>query len=193
MSKEEFNNEKNLSEKGIIFITGEINDSIANSVCEQIISHNLNDDVNLIQIIINSHDGYCHSGFAIIDIIEWSRIPIYTTGLGFVGSMGLLILMSGFKGKRAVTNKTTLLSHKISFSKKGNYGQLLSSRKLEEMEYQKVINHYLKYSNLETQEEIEKFLLKDVDTWLSPKEAISYGLADYIVVPKSNKNLEEEV
>ena len=179
VEKEKHHNE-NLKDYGIIYISGEINNSKSEDVCKEIIELNIKQKVEHIQIIINSAGGITNAGFAIVDIIEWSKIPVFTTGIGIIASMGLIIFMTGEKGRRVITPRTTILSHKFSWSKSGSYSQLLASRKAEDMEYKKVVDHYLKYTKIKSQRELEKILLKDTDTWLSPEEAVKYGIADYI-------------
>jgi len=50
--------------------------------------------------------------------------------------------------------------------------------------HDRIVSHYLQYSAFDTKDKLEETLLRDVDTWLSPKEAISYGIAD-IVEPRT--------
>jgi ATP-dependent Clp protease protease subunit len=95
-------------------LSGDINESSAEQLCKELIEHNIKGDVGQIQMIINSTGGSCASGFSIIDIMEWSRIPIYTTGIGIVASMALLIFMTGEKGRRVLTARTSILSHRFS-------------------------------------------------------------------------------
>ena len=76
--------ENGLNDYGIIYISGAINGDTAESVCKEIINLNIKGEVNQIQLIINSPGGSCAAGFSIIDIMEWSRIPIYTTGIGMI-------------------------------------------------------------------------------------------------------------
>jgi len=172
--------QKSLQEYGIIYVSGRINESTAESVCKEIIECNIKAEVNQIQVIINSPGGSCPAGFSIIDIMEWSRIPVYTTGIGMIASMALLLFMTGEKGHRVITPRTSILSHRYSAFSFGNHSQLIAGRKEEDLEHERIINHYLSYSGIKSREELEKFLLKDVDTWLTPEEAIQYGLADVI-------------
>ncbi|HIJ95057.1 MAG TPA: ATP-dependent Clp protease proteolytic subunit [Desulfuromonadales bacterium] len=169
-----------LKDYGIIYISGAIAGGTAESVCKEIIDLNIKGEVNQIQMIINSPGGSCPAGFSIIDIMEWSRIPIYTTGIGMIASMGLLIFMTGEKGRRVITPRTSILSHRFSAFNFGNHSQLIASRKEEDLEHERILQHYLSYSNIKHKDELEKYLLRDVDTWLTPDEAIQYGLADIV-------------
>jgi ATP-dependent Clp protease protease subunit len=135
-------------------------------------------------MIINSPGGSCASGFSIIDIMEWSRIPIYTTGIGLVASMSLLILMTGEKGRRVLTSRTSILSHRFSGISFGNHSQLIAGRKEEDMAHDRIIQHYLTYSGVKDRSELEKYLLRDVDTWLTPEEAVQHGIADIVEQPR---------
>jgi ATP-dependent protease ClpP protease subunit len=56
----------------------------------------------------------------------------------------------------------------------------VASHKEQDLEHERILDHYLRYSNLEKKEELEKTLLRGVDIWLTPEEAIGYGLADAV-------------
>lgn len=175
-----------LKDYGIIFLSGDISSGTAESVCREIIEYNIKGEVAQIQIIIHSYGGSCTAGFAIIDIMEWSRIPIYTTGIGMVASMGLLVFMTGSKGRRAITPRTSILSHRYLALTAGNYSQLIAGRKEEDLMHDRIVEHYLRHTNIKSREELEKSLLRDVDTWLSPLEAVKFGLADIVEPLGSN-------
>lgn len=179
--------EKDLRDYGIVYVSGTINEGTAEGFCKEIIECNIRAELNQIQMIINSPGGSCPAGFSIIDIMEWSRIPIYTTGIGMIASMALLVFMAGEKGHRVITPRTSILSHRYSAFSVGNHSQLLAGRKEQDLEHERIINHYLSYSAIKNREELEKSLLRDVDTWLTPEEAVQYGLADAIEVSGRNR------
>lgn len=172
--------EQGLDDYGIIYLSGPINGGVAEGVCKQIIEYNIKGETSQIQMIINSPGGSCPAGFSIIDMMEWSRLPIYTTGIGMIASMGLLIFMTGEQGRRVITPRTSILSHRFSAFNYGNHSQLIAGRKEEDLEHERILTHYLNYSKIKDKKELEKYLLRDVDTWLSPEEAIEYGVADLI-------------
>ena len=169
-----------LDEHGIIFLSGEIDGGRAESVCEKIIEFNVGQDVDLIQLLINSPGGQCAAGFAIIDLMDWSRLPIYTTGIGMVASMALALFMAGEKGHRVLTPRTSVLSHRFSAFSFGNHSELVARRKEEDLLHQRLLDHYLAHTHLQSQDEVTDRLLRDVDTWLSPAEAVEFGIADTI-------------
>ena len=175
------------SDDGILYLTGEIVDSDAERTYRQIIDYNREGKVDRIQLIINSPGGLVEAGFAIIDIMEWSRIPVHTTGIGRLASAALLIFMAGAPGRRILTARTTVLSHRFSGIVWGNHSQLIASRKEQDLLHERIVDHYLRYSSIKTREELERDLLRDVDTWLSAEEAVRYGLADAVEVNMSRQ------
>jgi ATP-dependent Clp protease protease subunit len=180
-------NEAGLKEYGIIFLSGDINTDKAESICKEIIEYNIKSEVTQIQLVIHSVGGSCTAGFAVIDIIEWSRIPVYTTGIGMIASMGLLVFMTGCRGHRVITPRTSILSHRYLALTAGNYSQLIAGRKEEDLMHARIVDHYLRYTNLKSKEDLEQTLLRDVDTWLSPEEAVRHGIAD-TVEPLGNRS-----
>lgn len=172
--------DQGLKDYGVIYLSGEINDSLSETVCKEIIEFNITTRTDRIQLIVNSSGGSCPSGFAIIDIMEWSRLPIYTTGIGMIASVGLLVFMTGLRGRRVITPRTSILSHRYSSMTMGNHSQLIASRKEQDLEHNRIVDHYLRYSKIGSKEELEKYLLRDVDTWLTPEEAIQFGIVDLV-------------
>nr|WP_272881675.1 ATP-dependent Clp protease proteolytic subunit [Fundidesulfovibrio soli] len=173
-----------MSDYGIVFLTGGIDSGTSQSVCERIIECNVSGEIDHMQLIINSHGGEVSAGFAIIDVMEWSRIPIYTTGLGMLASMGLMVFMAGEPGRRVLTPRTSILSHRFQGIRMGSHGELIAGRKGEDLTHERILDHYLRYSKMRTREQAEETLLKEVDIWVSAEEAIEYGLADIVETPR---------
>jgi len=186
--KEEKQERNSLDDLGVIFLSGNIDNVCAEAVCKGIIEMNLSGKHQMIQMIVNSAGGECSSGFAIVDMMHWSRLPVYTTGLGMVASMGLLVFMAGAKGHRVITPRTSILSHRFWALSIGNHSQLLARRKEEDLVHQRILDHYLEHTGLQSREELETTLLRDVDTWLSAEEAVRYGIADIV----DGKNRSED-
>ena len=184
---------RTLDEHGIIFVSGPIDGGRAESVCEKIIEFNVAADVELIQLIINSPGGECAAGFAVIDLMDWSRLPIYTTAVGMVGSMALAVFMAGEPGHRVLTSRTSVLSHRFSALSFGNHSELVARRKEEDLLHRRLVEHYIAFSHLQTEEEVTARMLRDTDTWLSPEEAVEVGVADRIQGPRRGADLREAV
>jgi ATP-dependent Clp protease protease subunit len=178
---------KNLADYGIVFISSVIDSGTARSVCEEIIRINVEKEAEFVQMIINSPGGDCAAGFAIIDMMEWSTLPVYTTGVGLIASMGLAVFMAGEKGRRVLTPRTSVLSHRFSAFSWGNHSELVARRKEEDFMHRRLIDHYCEHTKLKTIDEIQGKLLRDVDTWLTPEEALDLGIAD-IIQPDGKKS-----
>lgn len=133
-----------------------------------------------IKMIINSPGGEVPSAFALIDTIKGSKVPIYTYGLGEIASCGLLTFMAGEKGKRFITRNTAILSHQFFWGTIGKEHELMASVKEFNNVSKKIIEHYKRCTG-QTEATIKKYLLPAEDIWLTPKEAIKYGIADQIV------------
>lgn len=180
---------KSLSDYGIIFVSGAIDAAGADQVCQSIIRINVEEEAEFIQMIINSPGGDCASGFAVIDMMAWSRLPIYTTGVGMVASMALCVFMAGEKGRRVLTPRTSVLSHRFSAFSWGNHSELIARRKEEDFMHHRLVEHYTAHSALDTEEKVQQQLLRDVDTWLTPTEAVKLGLADVVQQDRRTKRL----
>ncbi|HUU26424.1 MAG TPA: ClpP family protease [archaeon] len=192
MSKKDRNERKELEDYGIVFIAGEINDGVSSTVCEEVIRINASGESDFIQMIINSPGGYCSAGFAIVDMMEWSRLPVYTTGLGLIASMSLVIFMAGEKGHRVITPRTSILSHRFSAFSFGNHSELVAKRKEEDLMHKRLVEHYVRHTNLKSERDVVANLLRDVDTWLTPEEALQMGVADTVQKDRSLKNTNGE-
>lgn len=168
-------------ELGIIQVWGAIDSALSQNICEKIITFNSQDRLEYIQMLINSQGGSCSDGFAIIDMMAWSRLPIRTIGIGLIASLGLSIFISGEKGSRIVTPNTSIMAHRFRGMHGGNHADLVASRKEEDHLHQRFVDHFIRNSHLKTTEEVNSKLLREVDTWLTPSEALEFGLVDVLL------------
>lgn len=163
--------------------SSEFDNASTSDAMKFIIARNLmtgKDRPKWMKMIINSPGGAVPSAFALIDTMKGSSIPVYTYGLGEIASCGLLTFMAGAKGKRFITPNTSILSHQFSWGTIGKEHELMASVKEFENTSARLIAHYKKCTG-QTEAVIKKYLLPAEDVWLTPKEAIKYGLADEIV------------
>lgn len=161
----------------------DIDDSLALGFTEFVLSNNMcehEERPDLLVVFINSKGGDLHSGWTIIEMMRGSSIPIVTIALGQIASCALAIFMSGEKGKRLLTENTSILSHNFSTGVEGNYNDLMAQAIEHKLVYDRLISHYVKCTGL-TKEIIKSKLLSTSDSWLSTKEAITYGMADKVI------------
>ena len=129
--------------------------------------------------IICSPGGDLSAAFALIDVMRGSSIPIKTTGLGMIASAGLLIFMSGEKGKRLLTPNTSILSHQFSWGSFGKEHELFAAVKEFDLTTKRMIKHYKKCTGL-SDKDIRQYLLPPQDVWLSAPEALKLGICDNV-------------
>jgi len=128
---------------------------------------------------ICSRGGDLNACFALVDIMKGSKIPIRTIGMGMIASCGLVIFISGEKGRRILTPNTSILSHQYSWGTYGKEHELFAVVKEFDLTTRRMIDHYKKCTGL-SEEDIRKYLLPPQDVWLSAKEAKKLGLCDSI-------------
>ena len=128
---------------------------------------------------ICSPGGDLNACFALVDVMKGSKIPIRTIGMGMIASCGLLMFISGAKGKRILTPNTSILSHQYSWGTYGKEHELFAQVKEYDLTTERIVNHYKKCTGL-SEKDIRKYLLPPHDVLLSAKEAKKLGLCDKI-------------
>jgi len=128
---------------------------------------------------ICSRGGDLNACFALVDVMKGSKIPIKTVGLGMIASCGLLMFITGEKGRRILTPNTSILSHQYSWGSIGKEHELFARVKELELTTERMINHYKKCTGL-NETAIRKWLLPAHDVWLGAKEAKKLGLCDKV-------------
>jgi len=189
------NNEKNsinnalspIEEYGVYFLNGEVNFKSTGDLIRFILSSNLNHNSSLdhLTLFINSPGGICSAGFALIDVMFGSKIPIKTVGIGMIASMGLQIFLAGEKGSRTLTPNCLILSHQFSGGQFGKEHELVAGQKRYTHVSDMMMRHYIRTTGM-SKEDIKKYLLPAQDVWLTPKEAKKFGICDVIKDLKPN-------
>lgn len=133
----------------------------------------------MLNLIICSPGGDLNAGFALVDTMRGSAVPIRTIGLGQIASAGLLIFIAGEKGQRLLTPNTSILSHQYSWGSFGKEHELFAQVKEFDLTTKRMIAHYKKCTGL-TEAVIREILLPPQDVWLSAIEAKKLGLADEV-------------
>ena len=172
----------NLQEAGYHLIMEDIDTSSCKAAIEFILENNFNNEVKKpkeLNLIICSPGGDLSAAFALIDVMRGSSIPIKTTGLGMIASAGLLIFISGTKGKRVLTPNTSILSHQFTWGSFGKEHELFAAVKEFDLTTKRMIKHYKKCTGL-SDADIRKYLLPPQDVWLSAPEALKLGICDNV-------------
>lgn len=164
----------------IIFLTGGIDDEVANLILAQMLFLS-NEDANAeLHLYINSPGGTVSAGLAIYDTMQYLRCDVATYNVGLAASMGAVILCGGTKGKRhLLPNSRTLLHQPLIGSVLEGAATDLAIEAEEIIRLRKTIYDILSSRTGRSMEEIERDC--DRNKWLDSPGAIEYGLADKIL------------
>ena len=183
MTDENKPEDASLYKSGIYLLMDSITPESCKDAIEFVVKQNAEKGVNKqkrLQFMICSPGGDVPSCFALIDIMKGSTIPIHTVGLGVIASCGLLLFITGEKGKRTLTPNTSILSHQYSWGSYGKEHELFAQVKEFELSTERMINHYKKCTGL-NEKEIREHLLPPEDKWLSAREAKKLGICDKVI------------
>lgn len=187
---------KTLNDHGVYFFNDDVDDLSVGEAIEFILEANLDPGCHWdhITMLINSRGGYCTDGFALIDIMMGSSIPIRTIGIGMIASMGLQIFLTGEKGYRTLTPNCMILSHQYAGGAWGKEHELVAAQDEFDQLSEIVLRHYKRTTGLSL-EEIREHLLPPHDVWLSAKKAKALGICDNVKDIKpihlKNKNIKK--
>lgn len=162
----------------IIFISGEINDTMADLVVAQLLYLESEDPKKDIQIYINSPGGVITSGLAIYDTMQYVKPDVSTICIGMAASMAAVLLAAGTKGKRFALPNADVMIHQPLGGAQGQAADIkIQAEKI--LEARKQLNNILKERTGQPLERIEKDT--DRDFYMSAKEAKEYGLIDDVI------------
>ena len=161
----------------IIILSGEIDDSLANSIIAQIlyldsINH---DDINM---YINSPGGCVTAGMAIYDTMNFVKSDVSTNCLGMAASMAAFLLSSGKKGKRFILPNAEVMIHQPLGGAQGQATEI----KIAAERILKMRDKLNKILSKNTGQNIEKIELDtERDNFMNADEALEYGIVDKIL------------
>ena len=170
-----------LESLGAHMFFGEVTEETSYAACEFILKSNLfYEHSKPLTMFFNTCGGECSEGFAVIDLMETSRMPISTVGIGQIASMGVLLLSAGTPGLRTLTTNSEVMAHQFSSTLYGKQHELIATTLgLKQLE-DKFYKHFLRHSKL-TKRQIKDILFSTTDRYLTPSECKKYGLIDKIV------------
>ena len=166
-----------LLEDRIIFLKGEINDAVADTVVAELIYLEGKDPGKDICLYINSPGGSVSAGLAIYDTMNYIKCDVQTICIGLAASMGAFLLSSGAKGKRfALPNSEVMIHQPLG----GAQGQASDIKIMADhiIKTKKKLNTILSLNTGKPYDVIERDT--DRDNYLSAEEAKEYGLVDEI-------------
>jgi len=167
-----------LLKERIVFVTGPINDAVANTVIAQLIYLENEDSKKDIYLYINSPGGAVTSALAIYDTMQFVKPDVSTICVGMAASGAALILAGGEEGKRYSLPNAEILLHQVMGGVEGQAVEVeIAARHIIRIKDR--INQIIAKHTGQSLKKIEKDT--DRDFYMTPEEAKSYGVIDKIV------------
>jgi len=165
----------------IIFLSGPIIDSVANSVIAQLLFLESQDPKKDIKLYINSPGGVVTAGLAIYDTMQYVKPDVSTICVGLAASMGATLLAAGAKGKRFALPNSEVLLHQVMGGAEGQAIDVeISARQIIKLKNK--LNQILAKHTNQDLKTIEKDT--DRDFYLTAEESKTYGIIDQIIKSK---------
>ena len=170
-----------LESLGAHMIFGEVTvESMKNAINFILKGNLLNASSEELTFFINTVGGSCYDGFSLVDVMNVSRMPIRTVGMGSIVSMGVLLICAGTKGKRIMLRNTEVMAHQFSGGTDGKFHELMSTVKAHVRLEHQFIQHFKRHSLMDEQQ-IRDIMFSPSDRWLSPTECKKLGIVDILV------------
>ncbi|MBT7225501.1 MAG: ATP-dependent Clp endopeptidase proteolytic subunit ClpP [Gammaproteobacteria bacterium] len=172
----------------VIFMTGQVEDHMANLVVAQMLileSENPDKDIHL---YINSPGGSVTAGLSIYDTMQFIKPDVSTMCIGQAASMGAMLLAGGAKGKRLALPHSRMMIHQPSGGAQGQASDI-EIQAMEIIKLRKTLNVLLAIHSGQTVETIANDTERD--NFMSAEEAQQYGLVDKVIQRRvDNKGVE---
>ena len=168
-----------LLEDRIIFLSGEINDAVANTVVAQLLYLEGKDPTKDICLYINSPGGSVSAGLAIYDTMNYIKCDVSTICVGLAASMGAFLLASGTKGKRFALPNSEIMIHQPLGGAQGQASDIKIQAE-HILRTKAKLNRILSENSGKDLATIERDT--DRDNYMSAEEARAYGLIDKVFV-----------
>ncbi|MDC0073118.1 ATP-dependent Clp endopeptidase proteolytic subunit ClpP [Gammaproteobacteria bacterium] len=167
-----------LLKERVIFMTGPVEDIGANLVVAQLLFLEAENPDKDIHLYINSPGGSVTAGLSIYDTMQFIKPDVSTLCLGQAASMGAVLLAGGAKGKRHALPNSRMMIHQVLGGFQGQASDI-------EIHTQEILTVKKKLNEIlasHTGQKVDKIIKdSDRDNFMSPDEAVKYGLIDSLV------------
>ena len=167
-----------LLKERVIFMTGPVEDIGANLVVAQLLFLEAENPDKDIHLYINSPGGSVTAGLSIYDTMQFIKPDVSTLCLGQAASMGAVLLAGGAKGKRHALPNSRMMIHQVLGGFQGQASDI-------EIHTQEILTIKKKLNDIlanHTGQKVDKIIKdSDRDNFMSPDEAVKYGLIDSLV------------
>jgi ATP-dependent Clp protease protease subunit len=162
----------------IVFLNGEVNDTVSALVCAQLLFLEAENPKKPIHLYINSPGGVVTSGLAMYDTMQYIQAPVHTLCMGTARSMGSFLLMAGEPGQRAALPNASLHVHQPLGGVQGQASDILIHAEEMQQTKRRIIRLYAEHCG-RTFEDVERTL--DRDHFMTADQALEWGLIDQVV------------
>jgi len=162
----------------IVFLGQEVDDGIANLIAAQLLFLEAEDPNKDIWLYVNSPGGSAYAGMAIYDAMQFVRPDVATVCLGMGMSAAAMVLCGGAAGKRYALPNSKIMIHQGSGGFRGTPADIqIAAKEILEMT-RRMAEIVARHSG----QDVEK-VLRDIDRdhFMTPQEAVDYGLVDAIM------------
>ena len=166
----------------IVFLGSPITDDVANVVIAQLLFLEADNPERDINIYLNSPGGSVQAGLAIYDTMQFLNAPVATICMGMAASMGAFLLAAGTPGKRRALPNARIMIHQPSGGSYGTAADIEIQAK-EILHARERLNKILANHTGQPIARIEEDV--DRDRFMSPEEALEYGIIDHVVERQS--------
>ena len=173
-----------LLKERVIFLTGPIEDYGANLVVAQMLFLEAENPDKDIHLYINSPGGSVTSGMSIYDTMQFIKPDVSTLCIGQAASMGAVLLTGGAKGKRQALPNSRVMIHQVLGGFQGQASDIEIHTK-EILSIKAKLNEILAKHSDQKVDKVAKD--SDRDNFMSPDEAVKYGLIDNVVDSRSKE------
>ncbi len=162
----------------IIFVSGEIEDDMANAIVAQLLFLQAQDDKKDVSMYINSPGGSVTAGLAVLDTMKMIKCPVATYCVGQASSMGAILLAAGEKGKRHALPNARIMIHQPWGGAQGKASDIeITAREI--LRLKEILNQILADASGKTLEEVSADT--DRDHFMSAAEAQKWGIVDKVL------------
>ena len=165
----------------IIFLSGEIDDTVANLVVAQLIFLEAEDPDKDIYLYINSPGGSITAGMAIYDTMQYIKCDVSTICIGMAASMGAFLMAAGQKGKRkALPNSEIMIHQPLGGTQWQATDIAIHAQRI--IAIKDKMNKILSERTGQTLKKLQKDVERDY--FMTSEEALEYGIIDEIIPAK---------
>jgi ATP-dependent Clp protease protease subunit len=168
----------------IVFLGTEVDDHVANLITAQLLFLEAEEPEKDISLYVNSPGGSAYSGMAIYDTIQFVKPDVRTICVGMAMSAAAMILSGGAAGKRSALPNAKMMIHQGSAGFRGSPSDI----DIHAREVLSVTRRMAEIIARHSNRDVEQVMLDiDRDNFMTPEEAVDYGLIDDVVAPRTRR------